>query len=313
MTGLLRRKGRGLILVAAALVLACFSLTGCSSIKTYAVNALGDAMGGGGSVYARDDDPQLVKDALPFALKTTEGLLEASPNHQGLLLAAASGFTQYAYAFVSAEADYVEGRDLNAATALRQRALKLYKRGLAYGLRGLEAAQPGFRDELSSAPQAALARMKKEQVPLLYWTAAAWGSAISLALHDAELSADLSLVAAFMERALALDEAYGLGAIHDFFISYDGGRSAAAGGSAASAEKHMNRALELAAGRRAAPLVSFAESVSVGAQKREQFTRLLSEALAIDVNRAPDQRLANLVAQQRARWLLSRTDELFIE
>ena len=75
----------------------------------------------------------------------------------------------------------------------------------------------------------------------------------------------------------------------------------------------MNRALELAQGRRAAPLVSFAESVSVGAQKRDQFTKLLNEALAIDVNRAPDQRLANLVSQKRARWLLSRTDQLFIE
>jgi predicted anti-sigma-YlaC factor YlaD len=155
--------------------------------------------------------------------------------------------------------------------------------------------------------------MKKEQVPLLYWTAAAWGSAISLALHDAELSADLALVASFMERALALDEPYALGSIHDFFISYDGGRSAAAGGSAESAEKHLKRALELAAGKRAAPLVSFAETVSVGAQRREQFTRLLNEALAIDVNRAPEQRLANLIAQQRARWLLSRTDDLFIE
>jgi predicted anti-sigma-YlaC factor YlaD len=53
--------------------------------------------------------------------------------------------------------------------------------------------------------------------------------------------------------------------------------------------------------------------VSKGAQDREEFTRLLKRALAIDVDRAPDQRLANLVSQRRARWLLGKTDELFIE
>ena len=291
----------------------CFALTGCSSLKSYAVNALGDALSGGGSVYARDDDPQLVKEALPFALKTAEGLLEVSPEHPGLLLATVSGFTQYAYAFVSSEADFVEEGNLGKATALRQRALKLYRRGLEYGLRGLEVARPGFRAELKTNPPAALARLGKEHVSLLYWTAAAWGSAISLALHDAELSADLSVVAALMERALELDESWELGSLHDFFISYDGGRSAAAGGSVASAEKHLKRALELSEGKRAAPLVTFAETVAVGSQKRDRFKLLLGEALAIDVNQAPDQRLANLVSQRRARWLLGRADQLFIE
>jgi predicted anti-sigma-YlaC factor YlaD len=166
-----------------------------------------------------------------------------------------------------------------------------------------------MRANLSSA----LARMGKEQAPLLYWTAAAWGSAISLAMHDAELSADLALVASLMDRALALDEGYGLGSIHDFFISYDGGRPPSAGGSAESAERHMHRALELAQGKRVAPLVSYAETVLVGAQKKEEFTRLLNEAIALDPNRWPDQRLANLVSQKRARWLLSRTDQLFID
>jgi hypothetical protein len=33
----------------------------------------------------------------------------------------------------------------------------------------------------------------------------------------------------------------------------------------------------------------------------------------VDVERAPDQRVANLIAQKRARWLLARADELFIE
>ena len=40
---------------------------------------------------------------------------------------------------------------------------------------------------------------------------------------------------------------------------------------------------------------------------------LLEKALAIDPDARPDERLANLIAQRRARWLLSHTDELFVD
>ncbi len=39
-----------------------------------------------------------------------------------------------------------------------------------------------------------------------------------------------------MERALALDEAWGEGAIHEFFLAYDAARSAAEGGGPERAE-----------------------------------------------------------------------------
>ncbi|PYQ47942.1 MAG: hypothetical protein DMF78_22480, partial [Acidobacteria bacterium] len=33
----------------------------------------------------------------------------------------------------------------------------------------------------------------------------------------------------------------------------------------------------------------------------------------VDVDAVPDMRLANLVYQKRARWLLGRADDLFVE
>ena len=53
--------------------------------------------------------------------------------------------------------------------------------------------------------------------------------------------------------------------------------------------------------------------ISVGAQNKKEFQELLNKALEIDVNKAPAQRLANVIGQRRAKWLLSRTDELFVE
>ena len=100
-------------------------------------------MAGSGSTYATDDDPELVRDAVPFGLKTMEGVLAEKPRHRGLLTALASGFTQYAYAFVQSDADAadLDGR-LYAARAGRARARKLFLRARDYGLRGLEVAPP---------------------------------------------------------------------------------------------------------------------------------------------------------------------------
>ena len=87
----------------------------------------------------------------------------------------------------------------------------------------------------------------------------------------------------------------------------------AAGGSVERARHHLEKARQLSKGRRVAPLVGFAESASVSTRNRKEFEGLLGEALALDVDEAPEHRLPNLIAQQRARWLLSRVDELFLE
>jgi len=297
-------------LLSAAGLLA-LTLPACS-VRRLAINALGDALAEGSSTYASDSDPELVWEAVPFGLKTVEGLLLESPRHRGLLLAAASGFTQYAYGHLQLEADYVEAEDLNRATHLRDRARRLYLRARDYGLRGLEVDLERFAERLRGDQAAALSETSPKQVPLLYWTAAAWGAAISISKSDAELTADQNLVEALMRRALALDPDFERGAIHDFFISYEGGRSTV-GGSVEKAREHFESAIALAGGRRAGPYVSFAEVVSVGNQDRREFTEMLQPALAIDVDQVPELRVANLLAQRRARWLLERQDELFIE
>jgi predicted anti-sigma-YlaC factor YlaD len=43
-----------------------------------------------------------------------------------------------------------------------------------------------------------------------------------------------------------------------------------------------------------------------------EFKSLLKRALEIDTNAKPEWRLENLVLQRRARWLLSRVEELFL-
>jgi len=292
-------------------VLVASAVSGCS-IQRFAVNKVGDALAGGGGTYAADDDPEFVRAAVPFSLKLIESLLESSPRHEGLLLTAASGFTQYSYAFVQQDADELEDRDFQRAQELRDRARRLYLRARDYGLRGLDARHPDITVALRRSPADALANTRTDDVPFLYWTAVAWAAAIGVSKDDPQLIGDLAIVDALINRAFDLDGDYDFGAIHAFLITYSLAGMDAIVEQAATARHHFTRAVELSGGNLAAPYVSLAESVCVRIANRQEFTELLERALAIDPHGKRDWRLSNLIMQKRARWLLARRDELFL-
>lgn len=284
---------------------------GCST-RRLAAGALADALAGSGSLYARDDDPDLVRSAVPFGLKLIEGHLDELPDHAGLRLAAAAGFTQYAYAFVQQDADELEATDLKAAEALRARARRLYLRARDHGLRGLEARHAGLTARLRAEPGAALNGTTVDDVPLLYWTAVSWAGAVSLGKDDPALIAQLPAVAALADRALALDESFDRGALHSFLITFTMGRPDATAPPAEQALRHFELAVALSAGQDPAPFIARAEAVCIQQQDARTFTALLERALAIDPDAQPERRLATLVMQRRARWLLARRDEWFL-
>jgi len=293
------------------LLLLCLAANGCS-LRRLAVNQVGNALAAGGTTFAADDDPELIKAATPFSLKLMESLLAESPHHRGLLLATASGFTQYGYAFVQQEAEEIEAENLTQARALQTRARRLYLRARDYGLRGLETRQPGFTARLQELPSEAVSKLSQGDVPLIYWTAVAWAAAISLTKDDPALVGDLPKVETLIDRALALDESWDRGAIHGFLITFTMARATGEGDPAVRAARHFDRAVELSGGRLAGPYVSFAEAVCIPREDRAQFELLLRQALAINPDDEPATRLVNLVMQRRAAWLLSRVDKVFL-
>ncbi len=112
----------------------------------------------------------------------------------------------------------------------------------------------------------------------------------------------MPVVRALAERALALDESWSKGAIHEMFISLDS-LPEALGGSPAKAREHFTRAVDLQHGQSPGPYVALATGVALPAQDRAEFEKLLQSALAIDPEKDPSVRLVTLVQQRRARAL----------
>ena len=294
-----------------ALVCAIAVLPGCALVKRKAVGMVASTLASGGDVFTRDDDPELVGDAIPFGLKLYESLLDSSPKNTELLLATCSNFTQYGVAYLETEAAVLgEAQHHDEVAHLNARALKLYLRAKGYCMRAMELRFPGIGQTLLTDPVPALAKAQKKDVPVLYWTAASWGSAIALGLDRPEIAIDMPAVRALAERAIALDETWSKGALHEMFISLDS-LPEALGGSPGKAREHFTRAVELQKGVSPGPYVALAIGVDVPAQNREEFEKLLQTALEIDPEKDPSMRLVTLVQQRRARALLDHIDTLF--
>ncbi len=270
---------------------------------------MADALSFTASAFPRDDDPEFVRIAAPSTLKMVEMLLDEQPSHPGLLMTACSGFTQYAYGFLQLEADLRADSDAAAARDLRARAARMYDRAGGYCARALALRHPQF---LETQPQAKvpLARTTAADVPVLYWTAVAWGGKLSVADNQLQLIGSLVKIRQLLTRALELDEDWESGALHEAMIAVEG-LPALAGGSPARARTHFDRAVALSGGQSAFAYVTMASSVAQPAKNRAEFERLLRAALAIDVSKRSSLRLVNLIAQKRARFLLSRVDRLF--
>lgn len=296
-------RGRAFVVCAGLLVILVFAPS--CSVRKYAIKQVGDALSKGSSTFASDNDPELIRAAVPFSLKLIEALLEQSPKDPNLLYAAATGFTQYSYGFVHLDAERLQSRDADGAAELRERATKLYVRARDYGMRALELRQPNLAKDLKANPKSAVARLGVKDVPLMYWTAVSWAGALA-ASRDIFMLPQIAQIEALTLRALELDESYDEGALHTFMIAFEMGSPTRRGDKAGRAKEHFDRALALSKGRDAGVYVAYAESVLIPANKAAEAKGILEKALAIDVDAEPQHRLVNLLMQRRARMLLGR-------
>ena len=297
----------------AIILLALLGLASCS-VKKYAIRQVGASLNSGASVFESDEDLELVGGALPFSLKLVESLLAEVPDDRNLLITACRGFTLYSYAYVDFEADKLIEQDLQAGRKMRDRARKLYLRGLDYCARGLETLYPGVAEHLARNPTeaAAVTNPKKasRDLPLLYWTAASLGLAISTATDDAAMLARLPEVEALLNRAIELEPTWDEGALYDFRLVFESSRPGAQ--DRTLIEESYQKALALSGNHNAALYVAYAEAIAIPDQNAPLFREMMTKALAVDIEADPDNRLRNVLAQRRARWQLDRIEDLFL-
>ena len=298
------------------LLLSLLPLLASCSINKMAMKAVSNALTGSGSaeVFTGDPDPELVGDALPFAIKMYEALLSQNPDHEGLLLTTGSLFVMYANAFVQGPAEMLDPIDYyEERIEAMDRAKKLYLRGNALLYSALEKKHPGISKATVQEGnlEGILKKCKKDDVPLLYWTVAGGISAYALDVFDFDLGMSIPEWNAMIARAYELDPDFNNGAIDDFYILFYSALPETLGGDKSKVEVHFKRALEKSRGLAAGPYVSYAKAVCIPAQDYDGYVENLEKALAIDLDEDPSNRLVNTLSQRKARYLLDTAYDYF--
>jgi predicted anti-sigma-YlaC factor YlaD len=292
-----------------------FLIPSCS-INKIAINGVSNALTGegGSDVFLGDPDPELVGAALPFAIKMYEALLSKNPGHQGLILTTGSLFIMYANVFVQGPAEMLPLEAYAERERQLERARKLYLRGADIIATGLEKNYPGWGGAYKKGTLPSyLAKAGKDDVPLLYWTAAGILSAFALNPFDLDLGMRIPELTALIGRAYELDPDFNQGALDDFYVLFYASLPEGMGGDHSLVEPHYQKALEKSRGLSASPYVSYATAVAIPAQDYETFKTCLEAALAIDVDKEPMTRLANILSQQKARYLLDSAPDFFAD
>lgn len=245
-----------------------------------------------------ESDLSFAESAIAGDMKLLEGVVESDPTNVRYLQLACMGYTSFALAFAEDEPS---------------RALLFYSRARDYGIRGL--LERGIPKSVFSSDAAAMSaavhRLARGDVPLAFWTASAWGSAIRLQPDDPDAVAAIPSANALMQWVMKQDPDFFYGGPYLYFGVYYGSYPPALGGRPDLSRENFDNAHASGNGRFLMTDVLYASTYAVLTQDRNLFHRLLTRVSEAPADILPEQRLANAVAHKRARQLLAREEELF--
>ncbi len=273
-------------------------LSACLPSKTLTVGSTATLLEEVAKASSRQSDLKILREGTPAYLMLIDGMIQALPNNDRLLLAGAQSYSSFASLFV-------EDQDQEYAN-------QLHKKGKQYALRSLEAR--GFRSPLQRPFddfKEALNRFTKRDVAYLFWTATCWASWIRLNLDSVEAVSELPRVEWMMRRALELDEGFYYGGPHLFMGIWFASRPKIAGGDLNKAQEHFLRALDLGRGKFLMAYVYYAKYYARNKMDKELFVSTLQKVLEAPSDTSPDLVLANTVAKKEAEGLLSHVEEYF--
>ena len=304
-------------IIICTLVCIILFLGNACSINDVISNALSDALAGGGddaNPFLSEDDPELVRDSMPFTLKLLDILISSNIDSPNIRLVAAQAHTAYAALFLQSDASTIARSNFEHRSRLLERAKIHYIRGRDYALSALDTLHPNFSHALNDDDyENAFISITKEDVPYLYFAAVSWIGAAAIDVFDLDLLFTASRAAEMMNHAFMLDPEYGDGSLHEFYILYFASLPEGLGGDKDKARFHYQQAIEISDNLSASAHVSMALGIALPDQDIVQFRYFLNSALAVDPNQNLNRRLTNLIRQREARWYLANENEFFLD
>lgn len=231
---------------------------------------------------------------------------EKNPQNPNTLIAACSLMTMYHYGFTMEAADRIIEDNYALGKETFETAHLGFISAYDFGEAALRIKYPEFSEWINGVPSESL-DFKTEDVPVLYWTGAALGGAISSSRGDPKWVIRLPIVGKLFESALKINPTWNRGSLYSAMISYTMSRSDLDIEANEIAADYLQKANIASGGFHGGAELSFAETVLVKTQNKEAFMEKVQAVL----NNQSKEDVADIIVAERAQWLLSRTGDLF--
>jgi len=275
-----------------------FILSACLPNKKLTVGATAMLLEEVARSSYKQSDLRVIREGMPAYLMLMDGMIEAMPDNEQLLIAAAQAYSSFASAFV-------EDQD-------RDYAKFLFGKGRQYALKALEIR--GFKKPLEGSLDDFKEGLKghgKKDVPYIFWSATCWANWINLNLDSMEAMAELPRVELMMKKVLEMDEGFYYGGPHLFMGIWFASRPKMAGGDLKKAQGHFLKALDLGHGKFLMAYFYYANHYARQTQDKDLFISTLQKVLQAPIDIAPELTLLNSVAKKKAKELMSHVEEYF--
>ena len=254
------------------------------------------------------DHPKIVSLYFEKKIKSLERKKSLSTEQKRLLLKTK---VEYGFGVLLEESDRILDDDYNLGVKKSQEAYIVFSDAKKVGNSILIISYPKLDSWLSGETDL---QFNINDVSDLYWFAAAYGGAIKSSRGNPFDVVKLPVVKKLLITAIALDPKWGKGALYSAMMSYTSSRPDLFGDALIdSVSSFYEKALIASDSLDASLFVSYAELIDKKFQDRDAFEQKLDIVLNMDVKKDKDFRLSNIIAQERAKWLLSKTDEIFFE
>tara|TARA_B100001250_G_C19678610_1_gene734813 strand:- start:280 stop:1116 length:837 start_codon:yes stop_codon:yes gene_type:complete len=218
---------------------------------------------------------------------------------------------EYGFGVIMEQADRLIDMDYYSAIDKYKEANIVFKEARDLGILVLNRKYPSFDDWLRNE---AKIKFIKNDVIDLYWLAAAYGGTIGSSRGNPFELIHLPSVGRLLRKCIELDPEWNNGAIYSAMMSFTATRSdLSAVALRDSVDFYFDKAISYSDSLDAGPFITYAESVHKPYQERKEFVDKLNYVLNMNIKSRSDYELPNLIAKNRAEWLLSKTEEYFLE
>ena len=254
------------------------------------------------------EQPKLVSVYFERKIEKLEKIKSPDLDSQRLLMRTK---VEYGFGIIMEQASRLIDEDYSQEMAKYKQANKIFAEARDSGILIISKKYPNFKKWLNKE---ASIDFNADDMNDIYWLAASIGGCISSSRGNPFELINLPNVGRLLRTGIDINPEWENGSFYSAMISFTTTRSDLNEVMLRdSVDYYFDKAVLYSDGKDAGPYLTYAESIHKPFQERKNFVDKLNYVINMENKPNNEFELTNLLAKSRAKWLLARTDEYFLE